>query len=95
MRRVRFVCAGIVGIDLALWDLHARRKRLPLWRLLGGRSGGINVNESATNPVGTAKTAEVALMRSYRAVNLKVGFDMRQTQGKTRSLRYSHRICLR
>ena len=29
---------AIAGIDLALWDIHARRRNLPLWRLLGGAS---------------------------------------------------------
>lgn len=64
----------IAGIDLALWDLHARRKQLPLWRLLGGRSGRIKVYASGINPGGAAQTAEAALERGHRAVKLKVGF---------------------
>ena len=27
---------SIAGVDLAMWDLYAKRQRLPLWRLLGG-----------------------------------------------------------
>jgi len=65
---------AISGIDLALWDLSARRQRLPLWRLLGGQSGKIKVYASGINPGGAAQTAEAALERGHRALKLKVGF---------------------
>lgn len=65
---------AISGIDLALWDLSARRQRLPLWRLLGGQSGRIKVYASGINPGGAAQTAEAALKRGHRALKLKVGF---------------------
>lgn len=65
---------GISGIDLALWDLSARRQRLPLWRLLGGKSNRIKVYASGINPGGAAQTAEAALKRGHRALKLKVGF---------------------
>lgn len=65
---------AISGIDLALWDLSARRQRLPLWRLLGGQSSRIKVYASGINPGGAAQTAEVALKRGHRALKLKIGF---------------------
>jgi L-alanine-DL-glutamate epimerase-like enolase superfamily enzyme len=65
---------GIAGIDLALWDLAARRQRLPLWRLLGGQSRKIKVYASGINPGGAAQMAEAALKRGHRALKLKVGF---------------------
>lgn len=65
---------AISGIDLALWDLSARRRRLPLWRLLGGQSGSIKVYASGINPDGAAQTGEAALKRGHRALKLKVGF---------------------
>ncbi|TGN88652.1 mandelate racemase/muconate lactonizing enzyme family protein [Bradyrhizobium yuanmingense] len=65
---------AISGIDLALWDLSARRRRLPLWRLLGGQSNKIKVYASGINPGGAAQTAEAALERGHRALKLKVGF---------------------
>lgn len=65
---------AISGIDLALWDLFARRQNLPLWRLLGGQSGSIKVYASGINPGGAAQTAEAALRRGHRALKLKVGF---------------------
>jgi len=65
---------AISGIDLALWDLFARRQRLPLWKLLGGQSRKIKVYASGINPGGAAQTAEAALGRGHRALKLKVGF---------------------
>jgi D-galactarolactone cycloisomerase len=65
---------AIAGIDLALWDLHARRRKMPLWRLLGGRPGKIKVYASGINPSGAVRTAEAALRRGHRALKLKVGF---------------------
>ncbi|SCB09076.1 L-alanine-DL-glutamate epimerase [Bradyrhizobium shewense] len=65
---------AIAGIDLALWDLSARRRRLPLWRLLGGRGSTIKVYASGINPGGATQTAEAALERGHRALKLKVGF---------------------
>ncbi|MCP3397280.1 mandelate racemase/muconate lactonizing enzyme family protein [Bradyrhizobium sp. CCGB20] len=65
---------AISGIDLALWNLSARRQRQPLWRLLGGQSRRIKVYASGINPGGAAQTAMAALERGHRALKLKVGF---------------------
>ena len=67
---------AIAGIDLALWDLHARRHRQPLWRLLGGHSGKIKAYASGINPGGAPQTAEAAVRRGHRALKLKIGFDI-------------------
>jgi L-alanine-DL-glutamate epimerase-like enolase superfamily enzyme len=67
---------AIAGIDLALWDLHARRLRQPLWRLLGGRSDKIKAYGSGINPDGARQTAEAAMTRGHRALKLKIGFDV-------------------
>ena len=32
------VAFGMAAVDIALWDLHAKSARKPLWRLLGGDS---------------------------------------------------------
>ena len=66
---------SIAGIDLAIWDLYARRQSIPLWRLLGGSKRQIKVYASGINPVGSERTAEAALGRGYRALKLKIGFD--------------------
>ena len=66
---------SIAGMDLALWDLHARRNRTPLWKLLGGSSGTIKVYASGINPTGSRQMAEAAMRRGHRALKLKIGFD--------------------
>jgi len=65
---------AIAGIDLALWDLSARRRRLPLWQLLGGHGSTIKVYASGINPGGARQTAEAARERGHGALKLKVGF---------------------
>ncbi|AWM06109.1 mandelate racemase/muconate lactonizing enzyme family protein [Bradyrhizobium symbiodeficiens] len=66
---------AIAGIDLAVWDLFARRQNVALWRLLGGATRTIKVYASGINPVGSERMAEAALGRGYRALKLKIGFD--------------------
>jgi L-alanine-DL-glutamate epimerase-like enolase superfamily enzyme len=66
---------SIAGIDLALWDLHAKRNKTPLWKLLGGSGGTIRVYASGINPTGSREMAEAALHRGHRALKLKIGFD--------------------
>ena len=70
---------AIAGIDLAIWDLYARRRKMALWRLLGGRNGTIKVYASGINPTGTQQMAEAALARGHRALKLKIGFDPTST----------------
>jgi D-galactarolactone cycloisomerase len=66
----------IAAIDLAVWDLHARRLDTALWRLLGGARNEIPVYASGINPTGSLRTAEAALANGHRALKLKVGFDL-------------------
>jgi L-alanine-DL-glutamate epimerase-like enolase superfamily enzyme len=66
---------AIAGIDLAIWDLFARRQQKPLWRLLGGNGPTIKVYASGINPTGASETAEAALARGHRALKLKIGFQ--------------------
>lgn len=35
------VGAVIAGVDIAMWDIAAKKARQPLWRLLGGRDGAV------------------------------------------------------
>ena len=66
---------SIAGIDLALWDLAARREKTALWRMLGGVDSSIKVYASGINPTGTREQAEVAMRRGHTALKLKIGFD--------------------
>lgn len=64
----------IAGIDLALWDLCARRAGQPLWRYLGGAQGGVGVYASGINPDRPQDLAAARLAEGYRAFKLKIGF---------------------
>jgi L-alanine-DL-glutamate epimerase-like enolase superfamily enzyme len=64
----------IAGIDIALWDLHARLLRQPLWRVLGGKQAHVPVYASGLNPTAPEVLAELRLADGYRAFKLKIGF---------------------
>jgi D-galactarolactone cycloisomerase len=78
---------SIAGIDIALWDLFAKRAKTPLWRLLGGTTGRMRVYASGINPAGCVEQAEAAMRRGHRAVKLKIGFDAGKDRGNLRDLR--------
>ena len=67
---------AIAGIDLAVWDLYARRRNMALWKMLGGNRNQIRVYASGINPTGSRQMAEAALSRGHRALKLKIGFDL-------------------
>lgn len=68
---------AISAVDIALWDLRARRQGAPLWRLLGGfdprvpcYAGGIDLDFPLDALL--RQTGE-HLARGFRAVKMKVG----------------------
>jgi D-galactarolactone cycloisomerase len=68
--------AALAGLDLALHDLRARKRGLPLWRALGGNDDSpLPVYASGLNP-GRAAYDTVGRMRAagYRAFKIKIGF---------------------
>ncbi len=64
----------IAGVDGAVWDMISRRAGLPLYRVLGGSSGKIELYASGINPQGVGETADRLLAEGYRKLKLKVGF---------------------
>lgn len=78
---------AISGIDLAVWDLVARRNRTPLWRLLGGAGSRIKVYASGINPTGSRRMADAALGRGHRALKLKIGFGLATDRANLAALR--------
>ena len=81
------VAQCIAGIDIALWDLHARRLKQPLWKLLGGKSPTIPVYASGLNPTAPGKLAAQKLAEGYRAFKLKVGFGLERDVANLKALR--------
>jgi L-alanine-DL-glutamate epimerase-like enolase superfamily enzyme len=78
---------AIAGVDIALWDLFARRSKQPLWQVLGGTSPRMRVYASGINPDGSVATAERAMKRGHRAFKLKIGFGPERDQRNLQDLR--------
>ncbi len=68
------IAQAIAAIDLAAWDLVARRANLPLWRLLGGDSDRIAVYASGLNPDAPERLALERQGAGHTRFKLKVGF---------------------
>lgn len=77
----------ISGVDLALWDLCARRAGLPLYRLLGGQQARVTVYASGINPDGALTVVQRKHAQGYRAFKLKIGFDDAQDIANLAALR--------
>src|SRR5438034_4545764 len=65
------------AVDIALWDLRARRQSAPLWRVLGGfdprvpcYAGGIDLDFSLD---ALLRQTEENLKAGFRAIKMKVG----------------------
>ena len=81
------VAQCIAGIDMALWDLAARRAGKPLWRFLGGSDPTIGVYASGLNPDGPQKLAAEKRTEGFTAFKLKVGFGAERDVANLRALR--------
>ncbi|HEV8310861.1 MAG TPA: mandelate racemase/muconate lactonizing enzyme family protein [Methylomirabilota bacterium] len=83
---------AISAVDIALWDLRARRQRMPLWRLLGGHdprvkayAGGIDLQFPLDQ---LQRQTEENLGRGFRAIKMKVGRDrLQEDLARVRALR--------
>ncbi|TAJ41811.1 MAG: mandelate racemase/muconate lactonizing enzyme family protein [Reyranella sp.] len=78
--------AAAAGLDLAIHDLRARKRGLPLWRALGGSDDSpVPVYASGLNP-GRAAHDTVDRMRAagYRAYKIKIGFGEETDLGSLR-----------
>jgi L-alanine-DL-glutamate epimerase-like enolase superfamily enzyme len=68
---------ALSAVDIALWDLKARRAGLPLWRLLGGHdpsvpcyAGGIDLELSVD---ALLDQTDGNVEKGFRAIKMKVG----------------------
>jgi L-alanine-DL-glutamate epimerase-like enolase superfamily enzyme len=81
------IAQAIAGVDLALWDLVARRAGLPLWRVLGGTSDAIGVYASGINPDAPEQVVARERAQGHRAFKLKIGFGRERDLGNLERLR--------
>lgn len=77
----------IAGIDIALWDLAARRAGEPLWRLLGGKDPSIALYASGLDPDAPEALASERRNEGYGAFKLKVGFGAERDERNLEALR--------
>ncbi len=68
--------AAAAGLDLALHDLRARKRGVPLWQALGGTDGApVPAYASGLNPgPGAHNQVIAARARGYRGFKIKLGF---------------------
>ena len=86
---------ALSAVDMALWDLKARRHGTPLWRLLGGHdpkvpcyAGGIDLELSLDELL---RQTDDNLDKGFRAIKMKVGRpklseDVTKVEGMRRHL---------
>lgn len=79
----------IAALDIATWDLAARRTGAPLWEYLGGTSPDIGVYASGLNPDDAFDLAAAQRIEGHRAFKLKVGFG---SEVDKRSLEHLRKI---
>lgn len=82
------IAQAIAGVDIAVWDLVARRAGQPLWRFLGGEGDGrLPAYASGINPDRAREQALKARAEGYTAFKLKIGFGREKDLNNLRLLR--------
>jgi L-alanine-DL-glutamate epimerase-like enolase superfamily enzyme len=77
----------ISGLDIALWDLAARRAGVPLYALLDEqKKSSIPAYASGINPEGALETVEHCRKLGYGAFKLKVGFQPALDMGNIKEI---------
>ena len=64
----------IAGVDIALWDLVARKAGQPLYQFLGGSRTSVPTYASGLNPGGFEPIVEQKLSEGYNTFKIKTGF---------------------
>ena len=77
----------VAGLDMALWDLCARRAGQPLWQYLGGTNPVIDVYASGLNPTSPEILAAEKQSEGHTRFKLKIGFSLERDLHNLRSLR--------
>ena len=78
----------IAGIDIAMWDLAARKQSLPLYRALGGTPcETVPVYATGINPDQPERFAAARHAEGHRAFKLKTGFDNARDLRNLRAMR--------
>jgi D-galactarolactone cycloisomerase len=68
------VAQCLAGIDIALWDLAARRAGLPLWRMLGGARTEVPAYASGIDPRRAPEVIGASRSAGHCRFKVKIGF---------------------
>ena len=69
------IAQAVAGIDIAVWDLVARKAGQPIYRMLGSRSvDSVPVYATGINPDEPERFAAARQAEGHRAFKLKTGF---------------------
>lgn len=85
------IAQALAGIDIAVWDLFARKRGVPLYRLLRNEAvARVPVYATGINPDGPEHFARARHAEGHRAFKLKIGFgealDLRNVQALREAL---------
>ncbi|KYP81438.1 mandelate racemase/muconate lactonizing enzyme family protein [Ferroacidibacillus organovorans] len=69
------ILQAISAVDLAIWDVVAKSKHVPVYKLLGGTHKQVRVYGSGIAPDDIEKRLNEAIELGYQAVKVKIGFD--------------------
>jgi len=73
------VSFAMSAVDIALWDLKGKKEKEPLWKLLGGHSGGANAYAGGIDlqlgPEELLEQTRCNMDKGFRAIKIKVGRD--------------------
>ena len=82
------IAQAIAGIDIAMWDLAARKEGVPLYRALGGAPRDtVPVYATGINPDQPERFAAARYAEGHRAFKLKTGFGNARDIGNLRAMR--------
>lgn len=81
------IAQAIAGVDIACWDLAARKAGTPLWHYLGGAESRVRVYASGLNPDQPDALALARFEDGHRAFKLKIGFGAERDLENLRLLR--------
>ena len=68
----------IAGVDIALHDLIAREKSIPIWKMLGGDRDRVRAYASGINPNQAKEMGTIATNIGFTNLKLKIGFGNTQ-----------------
>ena len=68
------IAQAIAGVDIAVWDMVARRAGTPVYALLGSNRSAVPAYASGINPTGVLDTVAAARDRGQNKFKVKVGF---------------------